>query len=167
MEEDNYKFIPAPGAPTVKKLSRMTYLMIGLVTVGCILVALFSKPAGNDLFIFITYIVLCLFVIVSRFSLKYTTEVQIDPVEGVLYYFYMNHQGEISKKKIIINHARYSYKPRASVKYPGYVLTIQDNNARMQIGETRSNNKDITNVFYKSQLDEMNRIILTVKGQTE
>ncbi|WP_158800632.1 hypothetical protein [Pedobacter sp. L105] len=168
MEKDKYVFIPAAGSPTVKKLRKVTFLFIGVMTIGCGAVAIFSKPKPFDLvFIFFVYIILCLFVTVARFTTLYIAEIRIDPVEGMLYASYMNHKGEIVPSKINIKEAKYSYRLRVTRGFQGYILTMKNNKSRLRIDETQSQNKDQTNTFFRSQLDEMNQIILQIRGQLD
>jgi hypothetical protein len=164
METSKYHFVPPVGPPTVKKLQKVTLLFLGVITIGCSAVLLFSRNV-DLLFIILIYIILCLFIIAARFSTKYIVEIRIDPIEGMLYSTFINHKGEISITKINIKEARYSYKLRTTRGYVGYILTIKDRESRLQIYETKSKNKDLTNVFSRDQLDDMNQIILQIRGQ--
>lgn len=166
MDKDKYVFIPIAGPPTVKKLQKITLILIGLMTIGCGAVALFSKLTSIGLILIsFTYIILCLFVIAARFTITYIVDIQIDPVEGLLYSSFITHNGKMGMTKINIKQAKYSYKLQTTRDYAGYILTIKDNNSTLQIRETKSKNKDLTNVFLRSQLDEMNQIILQIKAE--
>jgi Ca2+/Na+ antiporter len=166
MEKENYIFTPAAGAPTVKKIRKFTYLLLGVITFVAT-IALFSRETIWQLgFIFLVWLILCAYVIILVSTNVYVIEVRINPIEGVLYFSFMNYKGEVGYRKIDIKQAKYTYKERAT-KSGGYGLTIKGNHAKLQIGETRSENKNQANVFFRSQLDEMNQIILQVKGQDD
>jgi Ca2+/Na+ antiporter len=164
MEKENYTFSPAVGAPTVKKIRRFTYILLGVITFVAS-IALFSRETIWQIgFVFSVWLILCTYVVILVSTNVYIIEVRIDPIEGVLYFSFLNYKGEVGHKKIDIKKAKYSYKERAT-KSGGYSLTIEDSRAKMQIGETTSENKNQVNVFFRRQLDEMNQIILQVKGQ--
>lgn len=165
MEKENYIFTPAAGAPTVKKIRRFTYILLGAITFVATIV-LFSRETIWQLsFFFLVWLALCTYVIILMSTNVYVIDIHINPIEGVLYFSFMNYKGEVGDKKIDIKQAKYSYKERAT-KSGGYGLTIKDNQAKLQIGETRSENKNQANVFFRNQLDEMNQIILQIKGQS-
>jgi len=92
----------------------------------------------------------------------YVIEVRIDPIEGMLNFSFMNYKGEVGNKNIDIKLAKYSYKQRAT-KSGGYGLTIEDNHAKLQIGESNSESKKQANLFLPKDMDAMNQIILKVK----
>jgi hypothetical protein len=163
MEKESYLFIPAAGAPTVKKIRKFIYQIVGVMTFAA-MIAIFSREtiwqAGV---IFLIWLLLCASVFILVSTNMYVIEVRINPTEGMLYFSFMNYKGEVDHKEIDIKQAKYSYKLRAT-KTGGYGLTMQGNDAKLQIGETTSENKHQTNVYFRNQLDEMNRIILQVKA---
>ena len=164
MENNVCVFTPASGIPTVKKLNRVTLIFIGVMTVGCIAVTLINKPKHNGLvFILVTYITLCLFVIAARFTIRYIVEIWIDPIEGTINWSFIDHVGKKGVKKIKIKSSIYSYKVQVTRDYTGYILTIKDENSTLQVRETKSKNKDLTNVFLRGDLDRMNNLICEIK----
>ncbi len=80
---------------------------------------------------------------------------------------YLNHKGEIVPSKINVKEAKYSYKLRITRGFQGYILTMKNNKSRLRIDEAQSQNKNQTNTFLRSHLDEKNQIILQIKGQHE
>jgi len=165
MEKYKYVYKPAAGPPTVKKLQKVTLMFMGVMTIGCLGVAIFGKPTTMELlFLFGVWIVLLAFVIAARYSILYISEVQIDGLAGVLYVSYLNHKGEIKMSAIDIKQAQYSFVRRDTRGYQGYILTLKDKNARVQMDEKQSQNKRQTNTFAGDQLEEMNRIILQIKN---
>lgn len=165
MEEENYIFIPAAGAPTVKKIQKFTYILLGVITFAAT-IALFSRETIWQLgFVFLVWIIICAYVIIKVSTNVYVIEVRINPIEGMLYFSYMNYKGEVGDKQIDVQQAKYSYKQRAT-KSGGYGLNLEDSHAKLQIGETKSESKNQANLFFSSDLDMINKLIVNIKAQT-
>jgi len=163
METTNYIFTPAAGAPSAKKIQKVTYQFLIVITVAAI-VALFSRHdfIGYGYIAFIWFLVCAAVLLIIRTNI-YVIEIQINSDQGILYFSCMNYKGAIKYKKINIKNAKYSFKPNASNLYPRLTLTIQDSEARLQIRETKSDNKDHVNVFYRDKMNEMNQLIMQIK----
>lgn len=163
MEKENYTFTPAAGAPTEMKIRRFTYILLGVITFAAT-VALFGRETIWQIgFVFLVWFILCACVIILVTTNLYFIEIRIAPIEGMLYFSFMNYKGEVGNKKIDIKLAKYSYKQRAT-KSGGYGLTIKDNHAKLQIGESKSESKNQANLFLSKDMDAMNQIIQKVKG---
>lgn len=164
MENREYVFTPMGDQPTVQNIKKGLFISIVIITVVCMGAAIYSNP-GHRVYSLFAFNILCLIVIIMKITGNYILNIRIDPVEGVLYSTYLTFKGEEGVTEIDIRDAKYSYVYYASKSYQGYILTIKDQVARLQLRETKSiRNKDQNNRFLKSQLHEMNEIILEVQN---
>ena len=162
---DHHVFKPAAAAPTREKIQKNIYVIIAVITIVGI-AALYSRTTHLGLGIFyLVWVFLCSMVIYLYSRNVYIIEITIDPKIGILHFSFMNYKGKIGHKKIDIKQAKYSYKPAGS-NHNIYVLTIHDKDTKLKIRETKAESEDSTNVFFRNQMDQMNQIILQVKGDT-
>lgn len=151
--------------PTVENLKRGLIISVCLVTAICGIWAIFSKPDQRFLPITV-FASLVTIVVVLKYISQFILNIRIDPLERILYSEYITIKGETGTNRINIREAKYSYKLRVTKGYQGYVLTIKDVGSKLQIRETKSaTNKDQKNRFLKSQLDQMNQLILQIRDE--
>ena len=166
MENQEYVFIPMGDQPTVRKIKKGIGISIGIVALVCIFTALYSDP-HHKIYSLFAFDILSLIIIFIGITGKYILNIRIDPIAGILYSAYLTISGRESITVIDIKQANYSYVFYASKGYQGYIFTIKDKMTRLQLRETRSTkNKDQTNRFLRSQLHQLNEIILQVKNKS-
>jgi hypothetical protein len=152
MEKDEYIFLPAADTPTLSRLWKYNYLLLGIITVAAA-IAYFTSDRLWECVVIIIWIVVCSGVTFIRLTTLYVIEVRINLTSGVLNYSFMNYKGEIGNKLINIKEAKYSYKSLGT-RSGEFGLTIQDQYAKLKIMETKSESNSKTNVFLKVQLGE-------------
>jgi hypothetical protein len=162
MEQDKLYFIPAAGSPTVEKIRKFTHQLLAIISVVAF-IALFSRETIWGIgFMVVIWFVLCAFVIILIRTNVYVIDIYINPLEGLLYFSFMNYRGEEEKKVIDIKKAKYSFKQQAT-KRGGFGLSIKDKNAKLFVSETRSESKNQTNGFFSHDMAAMDKLIREVR----
>ena len=163
MENQYHEFIPMGTPPTVQNLKRGLYVALAILGFACGIGAIFTD-AGNEKYCLIIFVVLSVLVVAMKYSGHFIINIQIDPIEGMLYSNYLTIKGDTGVDKIDIRRAKCSYVYHVTKGEQGWILTIKDNNSRLEIRETKSaRNKDQKNRFVKSQLDEMYKLIMQAR----
>jgi len=163
MENQYHEFIPMGSPPSVQNLRRGLYIAIAIIGLACVVGAIFSD-AGNVKYCLIMFIALTLLIVAMKYSSHFIINIQIDPVEGMLYSTYLTIKGDTGVDQIDIKRAKYSYIYHVTKGEQGWILTIKDKDSSLEIRETKSTrNKDQKNSFLKNQLDEMNKLIIRIR----
>jgi len=167
MENQEYVFIPTGDQPTVGNIKKGLGISIGILALVCIGTALYSEPE-HKIYSLFAFDILSLIAIFLRITGKYIQNIRIDPIAGMLYSAYLTISGREGITMIDIKDANYSYEFSASKGYQGYIFTIKDKMTRLQLRETRSaSNRKHKNRFLRSQLHQINEIILQVKSKSQ
>jgi hypothetical protein len=163
MNTHDHIFTPMGDRPTIKILKQGLFYNLLFIAVLCTVAAIIAESSIKILCLY-AFLILSIFIIVVKYTTHFIVHIRINTSEKKLFISYVTITGKEDLIVIDISRANYKYGYRINRGKKRWVLILKGKDGELQIYETKSEeNRSQKNVFLKTQLDEMNDLILQVR----